>query len=45
MENTGYFIPLKTMVTKEKLDEIKAKYNQYYTTIKDFEKKIKKVLN
>ncbi|QEA02552.1 lipoprotein [Mesomycoplasma hyopneumoniae] len=42
MENTGYFIPLKTMVTKEKLDEIKAKYNQYYTTIKDFEKKNKK---
>ncbi|MDW2916737.1 P68 family surface lipoprotein, partial [Mesomycoplasma ovipneumoniae] len=42
MENTGYFLPTKAVVTAEKLEQVKKKYQEYYDKIVDFESKNKK---
>ncbi|WP_044286194.1 P68 family surface lipoprotein [Mesomycoplasma ovipneumoniae] len=42
MENTGYFLPTKAVVTTEKLEQVKKKYQEYYDKIVDFESKNKK---
>ncbi|MXR23127.1 P68 family surface lipoprotein [Mesomycoplasma flocculare] len=42
MENTGYFIPTKAVMQKEKLAAIKAKYQEYCNKINEFEKQNKK---
>ncbi|MHA0296990.1 P68 family surface lipoprotein [Mesomycoplasma ovipneumoniae] len=42
MENTGYFLPTKAVVTAEKLEQVKKKYQEYYDKIVDFESNNKK---
>ncbi|AJR12182.1 Uncharacterised protein [Mesomycoplasma dispar] len=42
MENTGYFVPTKEILTEKKLEEVKAKYQEYFDKIVDFETKNKK---
>ncbi|VEU71838.1 Uncharacterised protein [Mesomycoplasma ovipneumoniae] len=37
MENTGYFLPTKAVVTQEKLEQLKKKYKEYYDKIVEFE--------
>ncbi|WP_341490311.1 P68 family surface lipoprotein [Mesomycoplasma ovipneumoniae] len=37
MENTGYFLPTKSVVTQEKLEQVKKKYQEYYDKIVEFE--------
>ncbi|WP_044286189.1 P68 family surface lipoprotein [Mesomycoplasma ovipneumoniae] len=42
MENTGYFLPTKAVVTQEKLEQLKKKYKEYYDKIVEFESNNKK---